>query len=240
VSFALEEGAVTGLIGANGAGKSTLLHILVGLLEPTSGNVLIDETGPGTRRLEDRIGFCPDDLPQVELLTGREYLALTAGLRRLPHRPDAEKELLAGMRLDHAADRLVAGYSHGMKRKLQLVAALLHLPEVLILDEPFRGLDPESSAIMKGLLTSYAERGNTVLISTHDLLVAEQMCSRVLVIGNGTVLADTSVDALREHRTGATLEAAFLRLTGLDETAIESSQRFFVGLAKLGSGGAAP
>lgn len=233
VSFDLEEGAITGLIGANGAGKSTLLHIIAGLVSPMGGAVILDETERRHPRFADHIGFCPDDLPQVELLTGREYLALTAGLRRLPYNREAEAELLEGLRLQDAADRLVCTYSHGMKRKLHLIAALLHLPAVLILDEPFRGLDPESSAIMKGLLDRYAQQGNTVLVSTHDLLIAEQICDRVLVLGNGTILADAPVGALHAHSEGETLETAFLRLTGLDTSTVGSERQFFSGLAKL-------
>jgi len=233
ISFDLADGRVTGLLGPNGAGKSTLLHILAGITRPTSGRVTFssdDEVAVASRA---ELGFCADDLPLPELLTGREYLDLVAGVRGLDRQPDAESLLLEGMRLQDAANRLIGSYSHGMKRKLQLVAALLHSPRILVLDEPFRGLDPESAAIMKSLLRRYAELGNAVLVSTHDLLVAEQLCSEVLVVREGRLLANQSVASLREASVGASLEDSFLRLTGLSASSEESSAIFFDGIELL-------
>jgi ABC-2 type transport system ATP-binding protein len=233
IAFEVSRGQITGLLGPNGAGKSTLLHILVGLISPTSGTVFIDEGGTVTLDVASRIGFCADDLPMPDLLTGREYLDMVRGIRRLPRSREAEDRLLLGMRLTDASHRLIGTYSHGMKRKLQLVAALLHRPHFLVLDEPFRGLDPESSAIMKVLLQSYAKRGNAVLVSTHDLLVAEQLCSELVVLREGSVLATASVESLRVADAGASLEDSFLRMTGLLDSSVESSARFFEGLEML-------
>ena len=232
VTFQLDDGDLVALVGPNGAGKSTLLHILVGLIEPSTGGIFRGEGRALNPDFRDRVGFCPDDLPQAELLTGREYLDLVAGIRGLRRVPKAEQALLEGMRLTAALDRLIADYSHGMRRKLQVVAALMHQPEVLVLDEPFRGLDPESAAIVKTLLRVYADRGNTVLVSTHDLLVAQQLCDRVVVLREGRLVADAHMD---EFDTGfESLEQSFLRMTGIDATSQEASERFFDGLGLLG------
>lgn len=219
VSFEARAGEVTGLLGPNGAGKSTLLHVLIGVARPTSGT---------SSRTGAEPGFCPDDLPLPELLTAREYLGLVQGVRRV-RIPDPAIELMAsGLRLGGHLDALVGTYSHGMKRKLQLIAALLHSPHVLILDEPFRGLDPESGAIMRALITGYAGAGNTVLFSTHDLLLAQRLCHRVVVLGDGRVTAAGTVDeVIGEH---ADLESSFLAHTGLGELAAEAATQFVLGL----------
>jgi ABC-2 type transport system ATP-binding protein len=236
VTFRARGGALTGLLGPNGAGKSTLLHIVTGLLAPTSGTVLVDGAPNGTVAARRSLGFCPDDLPQPELLTGREYLDLVQGIRGLRVGDDVLHLLCTGMRLDGAIDRLIASYSHGMKRKLQLVAAVLHRPRVLVLDEPFRGLDPESSAIMKRLLRSYAAGGAAVIVSTHDLLVAEQLCDDVVVLRDGRVVLAGAVDELR-GAGDRTLEERFLTATGLDTASEESAAIFFEGLAGIPAGG---
>ncbi|CAN5183150.1 ABC transporter ATP-binding protein [soil metagenome] len=235
VSFELHHGQITALLGANGAGKSTLLHILVGLIPATSGNVSIDGLTVADARYRARVGFCPDDLPLPDLLTGQEYLDLVKGIRRLRVAPAAERDLLRGMRIDGAVDKLVGSYSHGMKRKLQVVASLLHRPPVLLMDEPFRGLDPESSAIVKNLLGSYAGQGHCVLVSTHDLLVAEQLCDQVVVIDQGQLVATGTVDDIRGVDDGASLESAFLGLTGLAASSETLSDTFFRGLGRLQS-----
>ncbi len=240
VSFDIPRGQITGLLGPNGAGKTTLLHILVGLIEPTSGAVLLDGGERSAMDVTRHVGFCADDLPLPELLTGHEYLDMVRGIRELRRAPEAESRLLAGMRLEAAASRLIETYSHGMKRKLQLVAALLHSPRFLILDEPFRGLDPESSAIMKSLLRTYAGRGNGVLISTHDLLVAEQLCTGVLILREGRLLSSASAAELRRTDDGASLEESFLRLTGLDTSTERSAAIFFDGLDLLSASARAP
>lgn len=233
ITFQVDEGELVALVGPNGAGKSTLLHILVGLLTPTGGGVYFGEGDRLVAGPEGRIGFCPDDLPQPELLTGAEYLDLVTGIRSLRRLPAAERALLDGMRLSDSLDRLIATYSHGMRRKLQIVAALLHEPDLLVLDEPFRGLDPESAAIVRTLLTVYAGRGRSVLVSTHDLLIAQELCDRVLVLNDGALVADAPMAAFDRPGEGHNLESSFERMTGIDVTARDSSRRFFTGLDLL-------
>lgn len=233
VSFSARAGAVTGLLGPNGAGKSTLLHIVTRLLRPGSGEVRIGGVPASEPAAQALVGFCPDDLPQPELLTAREYLDLVQGVRGLDVGDDALHLLCAGLRIDTAMDRLVGSFSHGMKRKLQLVAAVLHRPGLLVLDEPLRGLDPESGAIMKRLLRSYAEAGAAVLMSTHDLLVAEQLCDDVVVLRDGRLVLAEPVERLRLREAGRTLEESFLAVTGLDTSSDASAEIFFDGLAAI-------
>lgn len=233
VSFTVRSGLVTGLLGPNGSGKSTAIHIMTGLVQASSGSVCIGEDSVSSSLYRQRIGLCPDDLAQPDLLTGREYLAMVQGIRGVAVADTAITHLVAGMRLTHAMDALLGTYSHGMKRKIQIVAGILHLPEVLILDEPFRGLDPESTEIVRSLLTTYAAQGNAVLISTHDLLVAGKLCDQVVVLRNGRMVADATPAALMESSGNSTLEESFLAVTGLASVAGESAEQFLTGLDLL-------
>lgn len=226
---------ITGILGPNGSGKSTTLHIITGLIKASSGTASIDGHTAESGSYRSAFGFCPDDLPQPDLLTAREYLEMVQGIRRLDVPLEALIMLLMGLHLETSLDKLIVSFSHGMKRKLQLVAALLHRPRLLILDEPFRGLDPESAAIMKQLVTSYARQGNAVLLSTHDLLVAEQLCDEVVVLREGKVVLSGDVDEILKSRPGETLEQSFLVATGLDASSEESAAVFFEGLNLINS-----
>jgi ABC-2 type transport system ATP-binding protein len=232
VTATVPAGTITALLGPNGAGKSTLLHAINGLIPVDAGAVSVfDRKGePASLRT---IGFCPDDLPMADLLTGMEYLDLVQGARRISVPERVKDRLLRGMRLQDAAHSLIDTYSHGMRRKLQLVAALLHNPNVLVLDEPIRGLDPESGAIMKQLLRRYAARGNAVLLSTHDLMVADQLCDRVLVLERGRLRASGDLASMRREAADGTLETSFLAMTGLAAEAGQAADDFFAGLDDL-------
>lgn len=233
VSFSVEPGKVTGLLGPNGSGKSTTLHILAGLIPATLGTCAINEHPLTSTRYRDALGFCPDDLPQPELLTAREYLELIQGIRRIRISDETITLLLTGFRLEHAHNDLIGSYSHGMKRKLQVIGALLHRPDILVLDEPFRGLDPESSAIMHELVAGYARNGHSVLVSTHDLLLAEKLCQDLVVLQDGRVVAAGSTPDIVSRQGHGTLEESFLAATGLDEVARDSSRTFFEGLEQI-------
>jgi ABC-2 type transport system ATP-binding protein len=228
VTLQAEPGAVTGLLGPNGAGKTTLVHLIAGLARATSGRITIDGEPVRSAVVRRAIGFCPDDLPMPDLLTAREYLALVQGARRIAPSAVGIRMMADGLRIGRHLDALVGTFSHGMKRKLQLVAALLHAPRVLLLDEPFRGLDPESSTIMRALVSRYAEAGNLVLVSTHDLALAQRLCGRVVVLGDGAVRAAGDVaSVVGGHRD---LEASFLARTGLDADLERATVQFFLGL----------
>ncbi|HWH26795.1 MAG TPA: ABC transporter ATP-binding protein [Pseudolysinimonas sp.] len=231
VSMSVPMGSVTGLLGPNGSGKSTLLHIVVGLIKATSGRVTFGDLPASDSAVRRAIGFCPDDLPLPELLTAREYLTLIEGIRGMRSNEVAIDYMSSGLRIAAHLDALVGTYSHGMKRKLQLIAALLHRPTLLILDEPFRGLDPESGAIMRTLVTRYAAEGNAVLISTHDLALAGRLCRNVVVLQDGQVRA--SGELAHVVGTHADLESSFLAYTGLDVEAEDAADEFFAGLEVL-------
>lgn len=234
VSFTVESGEVLGLLGPNGSGKSTTLHVIAGLIKPSHGSVYSACASVHTGYLQT-VGFCPDDLPQPELLTAQEYIDLMQGIRGVTVDDGTVHLLLKGFRLENHRNELIGSFSHGMKRKLQVVGALLHLPRVLILDEPFRGLDPESAAIMHQLVKGYVDHGNSVLISTHDLALAERMCDRVVVLADGHVLRSGATSDVVAAYGRDTLEESFLALTGLDDVVEDSIGSFFEGLKKLRS-----
>ncbi len=229
VSFAIEPGEVVALVGPNGAGKSTLIHVITGLTKPTSGEVLADgvriRAGGYTG-----IGFCPDDLPLPELLTGHEYLDFAEALHGSRVGDRHRQRLLECLRLDDAAGRLLSTFSHGMKRKLQLLAALLRGPSILILDEPLRGLDPESGALLRALIHDFAEHGGAVLLSTHDLPSAQTTATRFLVLQEGRLIVDDGVRELAEE--GRSIEDVFLATTGIGESVARSSALFVGALAR--------
>lgn len=230
VNACFAAGAIHGLLGPNGAGKSTLLHAMMGLVPVSTGEVLL-----GTRSLKDRatldVGFCGDDTPMPDLLTGLEYVEMVQALRGLRPSRVLIEEAFASLAMGDAAHRLIHTYSHGMKRKTQLIAHVMHRPQALILDEPFRGLDPETAAMLRGLLHAYAARGRIVLVSTHDLAVAQQMCASVTVVARGGVRLSGSVAELLAESPDGTLEERFLAVTGLDE-AVESETRAFLELVE--------
>ncbi len=227
VSLQAARGRMTALLGPNGAGKSTLLHCITGLLHPDAGEVLLDGRQLTREAPRQDVGFAPDDLPLPDLLTGWEYLDFVAELQQV-HRDDARVERLTlALGLSGALDRLLGTYSHGMRRKIQLLAAVNHQPGLLILDEPFRGLDPESTALLKSVLRQYVADGRAVLVSTHDLLVAEQMCDDIAILGSGCLLAAGNIQRLVQDSPGSSsLEEAFLRITGLDASTRTSARDF--------------
>jgi ABC-2 type transport system ATP-binding protein len=198
---------------------------MVGLLAPGSGTVSIAGHDLATEPLAARaaFGYLPDRPLLYDRLTGRELLRFLAQLRRFPRRLAETRivELLAAVDLAAAADRLCGTYSLGMKRKLSLAAALLHQPEVLILDEPFNGLDPKGARRLKDLLSRLATEGVAVFLSTHDLATAEAVCHRIGILHRGRLVAEGSAAELRVRETGEApdLEAAFLEIT---ETPIEA------------------
>ncbi len=215
----VDRGEVYGFLGANGAGKTTTIQMMVGLLRPDAGALSIAGHDLAAEPLAARasFGYVPDHPLLYERLTGREFLQFLAQLRRIPQRAAAERiaELLAAVDLAAAADRLCGTYSLGMRRKLSLAAALLHCPSVLILDEPFNGLDPKGARRLKDLLSRLAGEGAAVFLSTHDLATAEAVCDRVGILDRGRLVAEGSVEELRSRVTGGApdLEAAFLEIT---------------------------
>jgi len=216
VSFTLRPGEILGYLGPNGSGKSMTLKMLTGLVEPTSGRVMYagqDVTG-GTIEFRRQFGYVPEEPHLYSFLSAREYLDLVAGLRSLPTAPAIAKReaLLERFGLRDAADQAISSYSKGMKQKTVLIAALLHDPEVLILDEPESGLDVGSILLLRNLVRVLAARGRGILYSSHVVENVERLCTRVIVLSSGKIVVDGSVETIRRIAPSGSLEEAFAAL----------------------------
>jgi ABC-2 type transport system ATP-binding protein len=219
LNLGVRRGEIFGFLGPNGAGKTTTIRMLVGLLRPTSGRIVVDGIDLLDQPLaaRARIAYLPDTPYLYEKLTGREFIYFVAGLYRVP--PDRVErrigELLPLFGLADRADDLIEGYSHGMRQKTVLAAALVHEPRVMFLDEPTVGLDPRSARLLRDILRQLALRGATVFLSTHILEIAERMCDRIGIVDKGRLIALGTVDELHAQvdRVGS-LEDIFLDLTG--------------------------
>ncbi|HET6681107.1 MAG TPA: ABC transporter ATP-binding protein [Gemmatimonadaceae bacterium] len=224
INLEVPAGELFGFLGPNGAGKTTTLRMIAGILRPTAGRIEVGGidlvADPVAAR--SRMGFIPDRPFIYEKLTGAEFLRFVAGLygqegevvERRSH------ELLALFDLDEWRDELVESYSHGMRQKLIISSAFVHRPDTIVVDEPMVGLDPKAARILKDLFREYTRRGHTIMMSTHTLEVAEQLCDRVAIIQNGVIRAAGTMDELRRDAAGrdgdadGALESIFLRLTG--------------------------
>ncbi len=215
--MALRPGEIYGFLGSNGAGKTTTIKMLVGLLQPSAGRAEIagHDVWSDPVAAKSILGYVPDRSILYERLTGYEFLAFLAQMRGLSRTTARERitYLFDLLELREQADRLCSSYSFGMKRKLSLAAALLHAPQVLVLDEPLNGLDPRSARRLKDLLLQLAANGTTILLSTHDLATAESVCHRIGILHKGRLLAEGSAAELRQLAAASDLEAVFLTLT---------------------------
>lgn len=216
VSFIARPGEVTGYLGPNGSGKSTTVKILTGLIQASTGEVLY--RGQDIRRdpigFKQRIGYVPEEPFLYTYLTGAEYLELAGQLRGLDGKRLKQK-IEGFLRLFGLwADRYtpMSSYSKGMRQKILLAAALLHDPEIVILDEPFSGLDVNSAMMLRRLIQELAAAGKIVLYSSHALEVVERVCARVVILHKGKVVADDSVEHLRELMKLPSLEEIFTQL----------------------------
>ena len=213
-------GELFGFLGPNGAGKTTTLRMIAGILQPSAGRVEIAgiDLARDPIAAKSRLGFIPDRPFIYEKLTGAEFLRFVAGLygQAGPQVEHRARELLALFDLEEWRDELVESYSHGMRQKLIISSAFVHRPEVIVVDEPMVGLDPKAARILKDLFRAYTQRGNTIMMSTHTLEVAEGMCDRIGIIQGGRMRAcGTMAELRRDAEAGAEgLETIFLRLTG--------------------------
>jgi ABC-2 type transport system ATP-binding protein len=218
VSFRVEPGQIYGLLGANGAGKTTTLRMATGLLRPDGGAVWVDgiEVWADPVAAKRRIGVLPEDLNLFERLSGIELLTYYGLLRRMdmPVITSRARELLDVLNLADSADTMVVDYSHGMRKKIALAAALLHSPRVLFLDEPFEAIDPVSARAIRGVLERLTQTGATVVFSSHVMELVESLCDRVAIVNAGRVVASGSLDEVRQ---GQPLEDVFVRLVGAVE-----------------------
>jgi ABC-2 type transport system ATP-binding protein len=219
VSFQVFGGEIFGFLGPNGAGKTTTIKMIVGLLQPTSGSVKVSGFDVQSQPLLAKAvnGYVPDTPNLYPKLTGHELLRFVGDLYEMDRRQVDRRieELLKLFDLIDASDDTIDSYSHGMKQKTAIAAALMHDPSVLVLDEPTVGLDPKSARLIKDILRQMADRGAAIFLSTHILEIAERMCDRIGIINQGKVIAIGNMDELRSQGGGGgSLEDIFLELTG--------------------------
>jgi len=221
VDFTVPSGQIVGLLGPNGAGKSTMMKSVLGLLRPEAGRILLfgEDVHADPVASKHQIGYVPESPALYEYLTGGEYLDFVSDMYGLDPATRRERiaQFLIGLELQGHENSLISGYSQGMKQKVALIAALVHRPRLLVLDEPLNGLDPRSARITKDLLRNLASHeGVGVLFSTHVLEIAEAICDRVVILNHGLVVASGTVATLRERAglAGSGLEEVFLALTG--------------------------
>lgn len=216
VSFSAPAGEITGYLGPNGSGKSTTMKMVAGLIDTGSGEILFD--GEPIRRdlitHKQRTGYVPEEPHLYAHLSGLEYLTMVAQLRGLPSKRTAGRidGLLRLLSLHSDRHAPISAYSKGMRQKILLAAALLHDPDLLLLDEPFSGLDVSFALILRSLVQELAARGKVILFSSHELETVERVCSRVVILHRGKVVADDSIEHLRVLRSAPTLEDVFTQL----------------------------
>ncbi len=222
----VEAGEVFGFLGPNGAGKTTTIRMMMGLLEPSAGTVLLG--GHDILREPEAAkaitGYVPDQPALYDKLTALEFLRFVGGLYGVEadELESRSADLLEEFGLVERAEELVETYSHGMKQRLMLAAALVHRPQILVLDEPMVGMDPQGALALRRLLIALAATGVTIFLSTHSLGVAEELCDRIGILDHGRLVAVGSLQELRDraserpelHSFDSSLEAVFLHLTG--------------------------
>ncbi len=222
LNLGIRSGEFFGFLGPNGAGKSTTIKMMVGLLRPSAGSVWVGGVDVWKDPLHARtlMGVLPEYLNLYERLSGREFIAFSGHMYGVAeaaiHR--RTEELLQILDLAHDADKMIVDYSVGMRKKVALAAAIIHNPQVLFLDEPFEGIDPVSSRVIRDILRELTQRGTTIFFSSHIMEVVERLCTRVGIINQGVLVAEGTLQELRQRASGntkdATLEDIFLNVIG--------------------------
>ena len=224
INLVVEQGAIYGFLGPNGAGKSTSIKMLTGILAPSSGGIKLLGLNPWDNNdaiaIKQRTGVVPEDLALFDNLTAMEYLTFVGRMYQMD--PDTIRnrsaELLDLLQLVDVEKKLTVEYSHGMKKKLALAAAILPNPDLLFLDEPFEGVDAVTSRVIRDLLSIYVGRGSTVFVTSHVLEIVERICTHVGIIANGQLVEQCSLEELRQ---GSSLEQRFLEKVGtMEESSI--------------------
>jgi ABC-2 type transport system ATP-binding protein len=222
LNFVVREGQVTGYLGPNGSGKSTTLKMIAGLIEPSEGVILFRGEPIERHRIayRQRLGYVPEDAQLYPHLTGAECLEMVGQLRGLPERKLAAKIEGLLRLLSLYEDRYVpiSSYSKGMRQKVLLAAALLHNPDIVLLDEPLSGLDVDSALVLRSLIRELAARGKVVLFSSHELEAVERVVSHVVILHKGRVVANDSIEQLRALMSLPTLEGIFRQLAVEQDT----------------------
>ncbi len=221
INIEINQGELFGFLGPNGAGKTTTIKMMVGLLKPTGGRAVlggldIEKESVEAKRIN---GYVPDEPFLYDKLTGFEFLEFVADLWKVEKETKYKNidKYLNFFELEDKRDHFIQSYSHGMRKKIALAAALVHEPKILYLDEPTVGLDPKSAKLMKELLKNFCQKGGTVFLSTHILEIAENLCSKVAIINKGKIIAQGTVEELKQQNKEASLEDIFLELTATKE-----------------------
>ncbi len=222
ISFEVKKGEVFGLLGPNGAGKTTTIKLLLGLLEPNQGDIRIMGLNPETEevQIKSRVGYVSEEPLIFKSLTPKNLFNFIASIRSLEAEETSKRaqEYLESLGALEYYEQLVATLSHGNKQKIQIISAILHDPDLLIMDEPLAGLDAKSVKVVKEVLDIHIENGGAVLFSTHIMEIAEDLCDRIAIMNRGKLVGIGTMEELRQQadRLGANLEDVFLRLTEQD------------------------
>ena len=215
ISFKVEDGDIFGFVGHNGAGKTTTIKSIVGILDFNDGDILID--GVSIKKdpisCKKKMAYIPDNPDLYEHLTGIDYLSFIADVYEVDEKKKDEliKKYASMFEITDSLGSLISTYSHGMKQKLAIISALIHEPKLMIMDEPFVGLDPRSAHTLKQLMRELCERGGAIFFSTHVLEVAEKLCDKVAIIKNGRLIRSGTMDEVKGDES---LESVFLELEG--------------------------
>jgi ABC-2 type transport system ATP-binding protein len=216
ISFRVEKGEVFGMLGTNGAGKTTTMKILSCILKPSSGQAFVDDLDVTKEQMEvkRRIGYLPEMPNLFEKLTGREFMQMLGTLRGLESEILEKRvgQYIKAIQIGDFLDLEIGTYSKGMRQRVAFASSVLHEPPILILDEPTSGLDPRYSKMVKAWVRDYAEKGNTVMMSTHVTEIADSLCDRVAVVHNGRIAGLDTPSAIKKKLGAATLEDAFVML----------------------------
>ncbi len=223
LSFTLREGEILGLLGPNGSGKTTTMKMILGIISPDSGTATAfgEDVKENPIPVKQMVGYVPETTQLYEFLSGVEYLDFVGDMYGMG--PTAKKEkigqFLQALELNGHENDMMSGYSQGMKQKIAITAALMNRPKLLVMDEGLNGLDPRSARIVKDLLRELAKEGVAILFSTHVLEIAEAICDRVLIMHQGSLLAEGNVGELRSQAgmQASTLEDVFLKITGTED-----------------------
>lgn len=223
VSLEVEEGEIFGFIGHNGAGKSTTIKSIVGILSSHNGEIYIDgkTLWEAKKECQKKMAYIPDNPDLYEYMTGISYINFIADIYEVPTdvRTKRIEKIADAFEIKDALGDLISSYSHGMKQKVALISAFVHQPRLLVLDEPFVGLDPKASAVLKQEMRALCAQGSAIFFSTHVLEVAEKLCDKVAMIDHGHIVVSGSVEELTRE---ASLEEVFLEQLELAKAQVES------------------
>ena len=225
LTFTINKGEIVGFVGQNGAGKTTTIKMLTGILKPTEGKISIHgyDMQKEALKAKESLAYVADNPDMFLRLSGMEFIQLMADIYQVPEadRQPRIRALAERFEVQNVLGQPMSDYSHGMRQKMMVCAALVHNPPVWILDEPMTGLDPKAAYELKNMMREHAAEGNCVFFSTHVLEVAEQLCDRIIIIRTGEIVFNGTLDELRQTYPGKSLEMIFLEINGDSEEATE-------------------